>query len=239
MKTEILMTILLIVLAFTPFSWGDDIDGAVTAAVEQEVKENVLIRSDGETLTISVEEEGEQLNLEVDLNDGLGGAVAQQVIAHLKESGFVDGDSFEITEEDIDALDEQELNVDISSGHSDGPEVLIPIIAILSVFGAPVLIVYLVVRSSTRRREMFHETVCKLAESGKDLPEGLIERLEGGEGGNAQQKAAKLIALGVALSISLFFLDSIETASLGLIPLFIGVAQLWVWYTQQSASSKS
>ena len=62
------------------------------------------------------------------------------------------------------------------SGGDDIPEVAIPIIAIvfMSIFGAPVLIVAVIMYFGFSRNRMMHRTVRMLAEKGQPIPPALL-----------------------------------------------------------------
>jgi hypothetical protein len=114
-------------------------------------------------------------------------------------------------------------------GHSGFLGPLLPIISVLTVFGAPVAVVALFVFLRHRRNRMLHETLRAMVEKGVPIPPELIAR-----GGMAPAVIGEvrpgyrdlrwglvLVALGGGLFI--------VAGKFAFIPLFIGVALIAVW----------
>ncbi len=116
---------------------------------------------------------------------------------------------------------------------------LLPIFALLMVFGMPVAIVALFVALRHRRNRMLHETLRAMVEKGVPIPP---ELLSGGgaalasvsnsapQGHRDLRWGLVLIALGAGLYVLV--------GKVGLIPLFIGVALLVVWLIGLMANKK-
>lgn len=113
----------------------------------------------------------------------------------------------------------------------DSPlEQVVPIVALLVIFGGPVLIVAIVSRNNRRKREMVHQTIDRITSQGKDVPVELLDALDKGSNGkSALARGTVNVALGIGLGGFFFANAGIGAASIGLIPLSIGLAQLLVW----------
>lgn len=109
-------------------------------------------------------------------------------------------------------------------------ESLAGVLAILLIFGGPVLIVAIVSYNNRRKRQMVHETIDRVIAQGKDVPVELLDALDKPRNGKtALARGSVNIAIGVALGAMLFALAGPDVATIGLIPLCIGLAQLLVW----------
>lgn len=109
-------------------------------------------------------------------------------------------------------------------------ENLAPVLSILLIFGGPVLIVAIVSYNNRRKRQMVHETIDRVIAQGKDVPVELLDALDKPRNGKtALARGSVNIAIGVALGAMLFALAGPDVATIGLIPLCIGLAQLLVW----------
>lgn len=109
-------------------------------------------------------------------------------------------------------------------------EQLVPIVALLVIFGGPVLIVAIVSRNNRRKREMVHQTIDRMIAQGKDVPVELLDALDkGGNGKSGLARGTVNVALGLGIGGMFLANAGVGAASIGLIPLAIGLAQLLVW----------
>lgn len=109
-------------------------------------------------------------------------------------------------------------------------EQIVPIVALLVIFGVPVLIVALVSRNNRRKREMVHQTIDRIIEQGKDVPVELLDALDKGSNGKSGLARGTVnVALGLGIGGMFLANAGVGAASIGLIPLAIGLAQLLVW----------
>lgn len=102
---------------------------------------------------------------------------------------------------------------------------LVAILAIVTGFLLPLMLVALLLYYKHRRARMIHETVAKLAEKGLPVPPELLEPPRRGHAG--LRGGLVLVALGIALSF--FFAGWGPGWSIGLIPGLMGVALLVAW----------
>ena len=124
----------------------------------------------------------------------------------------------------------------VRSGESDDdiPALAIPLVGIIfmSIFGAPVLIVAVIMYFGFSKNRMMHKTVRMMVEKGQEVPPALLA-----PPAPAQRKRSDMrrgiVLLMVGLGIMLF-LGAVNdwsggAWSIGLIPLLIGVGYLLVW----------
>jgi len=219
---------------------------------------HVRISGDENSLQINVQEaEGEKLNITVDLDNSVPGVIAKRVVERLKERGVIAGDQWQLEGENLQQLEELQalealeelqslenlerdvhLSIDselIEKDDHTALKLMIPLFGILAVFGTPILIVYLIVRASTRRRELMHENINKLLEQGKDVPPELLQAFQRQTSPETDlYRGVRLSLIGVAVIISLSMLADFEVGSIGFIPLAIGLAQVITWKIQQN-----
>jgi hypothetical protein len=143
---------------------------------------------------------------------------------HKKHFGLTIGDH----DKDLDALDR------LGDKHSgDIPEFVIPIVAItlLTVFGAPVLIVGLILYFSFSRSRALHRTVRMMVEKGQPVPEALLNPPPAQRQRSDVRRGVVLTMIGIGVTVFLGAASEWEGGAwtLGLIPFLIGVGYLLVW----------
>ncbi len=141
-----------------------------------------------------------------------------------KHFGFTIGDH----DKDLDALDR------LDKGKSeDIPQLVVPIVAItlLTVFGAPVLIVGLIMYFSFSRSRAMHRTVRMMVEKGQPVPEALLNPPQAQRQRSDLRRGVVLAMIGIGLMAFFGAVNDWEGGSwtLGLIPFLIGVGYLLVW----------
>ena len=143
---------------------------------------------------------------------------------HKKHFGFTIDDH----DKDLDALDRLG---DEKSG--DLPEFVIPIVAItmLTVFGAPVLIVGLIMYFSFSRSRALQKTVRMMVEKGQPVPEALLNPPPALRQRSDVRRGVILTMIGIGLMVFFGAVNDWEGGSwtLGLIPFLIGAGYLLVW----------
>ncbi len=114
------------------------------------------------------------------------------------------------------------------SGFADNID-LVGLVAVLLIFGSPIVIVFIISQNRRRKREMVHGTIDKMIEMGQEVPVEMLDALDKGDGAKpTTHKAFVNIAIGLGAGIALMSLAGADVATLALIPLFIGLAQLLV-----------
>ena len=143
---------------------------------------------------------------------------------HKKHFGFTIDDH----DKDLDALDRLG-----EKNSGDIPEFVIPIVAItlLTVFGAPVLIVGLILYFSFSRSRALHRTVRMMVEKGQPVPEALLNPPPAQRQRSDVRRGVVLTMIGIGVTVFLGAASEWEGGAwtLGLIPFLIGVGYLLVW----------
>ncbi|WP_308367072.1 MULTISPECIES: DUF6249 domain-containing protein [unclassified Microbulbifer] len=205
-----------------------------------EEKEVRILREDDGTLVIKTRDgQGKRTDVQLDLGEEFGGELTRRIYKQLEEKGILDEKGLVVEE----AMDSVPKNISIGiPGDFDRPRghrddfpfdgdiaVLIPIIAILAVFGTPILIVWLVTRNSYRKKQLLMDNINRMVAEGRDIPPELLDAMEGESPRNMKDRGFTLIAVGLAIFIWLSISSGVEVGSLGLIPLFIGLARFVNW----------
>jgi hypothetical protein len=115
----------------------------------------------------------------------------------------------------------------------DIPAMVIPLVGIvfLTIFGAPVLIVGLILYFSFSRQRALHRTVRMMVEKGQPVPEALLNPPPAQRQRSDVRRGVILTMIGVGLMVFLAAANDWEGGAwtLGLIPFLIGVGYLLVW----------
>lgn len=112
-------------------------------------------------------------------------------------------------------------------------EAAVPLMAIIMVFGMPIVIVLAVLRYRANRQKSINEMVLKLADKGQPIPPELF--LEPGRRRKSDVSSGlSLVGAGVGLMGFFWFADAEEAMGIGFIPLMIGVGQLIAWKIEQN-----
>jgi hypothetical protein len=140
---------------------------------------------------------------------------------HKKHFGFTIDDH----DTDLDRLSHEKSK--------DIPALVVPIVAItlLTVFGAPVLIVGLIMYFSFSRQRALHRTVRMMVEKGQPVPAALLNPPPAQRQRSDLRRGVILTMIGVGLMVFFGAANDWEGGSwtLGLIPFLIGAGYLLVW----------
>jgi hypothetical protein len=133
----------------------------------------------------------------------------------------------------IDGNDGEESG-HVSHSGDDIPEMVVPIVAIamFSIFGAPVLIVGLIMYFGFSRNRMMHKTIRMMVEKGQEVPAALLAAPPPAVRQRSDMRRGVILVM-VGLGIMVFFAAVNEWEggawALGLIPFLIGAGYLLVW----------
>src|SRR4029078_2028951 len=137
-------------------------------------------------------------------------------------------------ETDLDRLDH-------GKSPDDLPGMVIPIVGIvfLTIFGAPVLIVALILYFSFSRQRALHRTVRMMVEKGQPVPEALLNPPPAQRQRSDVRRGVVVTMSGVGVTVFLGAASEWEGGAwtLGLIPLLIGVGYLLVWKLEAKKDS--
>jgi uncharacterized protein DUF6249 len=141
-----------------------------------------------------------------------------------KHFGFTIGDH----DRDLDKLDRLD-----HAKSDDVPAIVVPIVAItlLTVFGAPVLIVGLILYFSFSRSRALHRTVRMMVEKGQPVPAALLNPPPALRQRSDLRRGVVLTMIGLGLMVFFGAVNDWEGGAwtLGLIPFLIGAGYLLVW----------
>ncbi|WP_240914209.1 DUF6249 domain-containing protein [Microbulbifer sp. SH-1] len=243
-----------------PVPPAPEVAPAPEAKVSKQVR--ILRQEDGSLRIHARDENGESANVEINLGEEFGGAVTRRIYEKLEEKGILDekglvvDEALESVPRNIEIGIKAEMEQaerareraerareraerDMHHGHDieqyrpRDMEWLIGIFAILGFFGMPILIVWLVTRNSYRKKQLVMENINRLVSEGRDIPPELLDAMEGEGRRNTKDRGFTLIAVGAAIFIWLTATAGLGVGSLGLIPLFIGIARYINWKLDQ------
>lgn len=111
-------------------------------------------------------------------------------------------------------------------------QALVAIVSIVLIFGGPIIAIYLYLSFSNKNKAKKMETLVKVVEHGAEVDPELLKMLDEPSGPTIDlRKGLVWLALGIPLTIALFFAnggEEWEVGLFGLIPVFIGIAYLIV-----------
>lgn len=127
-----------------------------------------------------------------------------------------------------------------SSAHSDNdiPASVVPIVAVvfLSIFGAPVLIVAVIMYFGFSKNRMMHRTVRMMVEKGQEVPAALLAPPPPAQRQRSDMRRGVVLVM-VGFGLMLFFaaVNDWEGGAwaLGIIPFLIGLGYLLVWKLEE------
>ena len=129
--------------------------------------------------------------------------------------------------------DHDEGDLDLGKSHEDIPAMVIPLVGIvfLTIFGAPVLIVGLILYFSFSKSRALHRTVRMMVEKGQPVPESLLNPPPAQRQRSDVRRGVVLAMIGIGVMAFLGAASDWEGGAwtLGLIPFLIGVGYLLVW----------
>jgi hypothetical protein len=129
--------------------------------------------------------------------------------------------------------DHDDGDLDLGKSHEDIPAMVIPLVGIvfLTIFGAPVLIVGLILYFSFSKSRALHRTVRMMVEKGQPVPAALLNPPPAQRQRSDLRRGVILTMIGVGLMVFLAAANDWEGGSwtLGLIPFLIGAGYLLVW----------
>lgn len=111
----------------------------------------------------------------------------------------------------------------------DSLKLLIPLSGIFFGTMMPVAIVWLVLRFRAERNRLVYETAVRLADKGQPVPPELFANIN--QGISDLRRGIVLLMFGIALCIALYEFGSFWT--FGLIPSFMGIGYLIVWFLER------
>jgi len=192
-----------------------------------------------ETINQAADDSGSRLKLSIDTSDG--DERLDEAVDFVSKLNSELGDELKVELEGLSKEEKAELVKEFKDGfHFDSRDssipavgVLVPIVAIVSVFGLPVFLLIVLLTSGHRKRKQKMELVNLYMDNDKELPAHVIKAFD--EGGESSSLRSGLTLTGVGLGILAGFsiAGDMTPAGLGLIPMCIGLARLAYWYMEE------
>jgi hypothetical protein len=134
----------------------------------------------------------------------------------------------------IDGDHDEDINLKDLKGMEMGERLAVPIVAIvfMTIFGAPVLIVAVILYFGFSKSRMQHRTIRMLAEKGQPIPASLMAPpVPAVRQRSDMRRGVVLTMIGIGVMLFLGAVNDWEGGawSLGLIPFLIGAGYLIVW----------
>ena len=208
----------------------------IEPVIEVESESETRIENDGKRIVIDIKT-GDAKYAEEELRE------VMQTVSEI----FGERIGAELTSEldNLDADDRNELqrelrkvfhkgNFHISSDDSGGlggfPQFLIAMTAIILSLGLPVIILVLVLVYRNKKRKQKMELISNYLEAGQTVPEHVMAEFASDANNNSLFRGGVTFTIvGVAIAIFLGVAEGLEAATLGLIPIAIGVSRLISW----------
>jgi uncharacterized protein DUF6249 len=130
------------------------------------------------------------------------------------------------------------------SGTGDVPEAVIPLVAIIfmTIFGAPVLIVAVIMYFGFSRNRMMHRTIRMMVEKGQPVPPALLSPPPPAQRQRSDMRRGVVLVM-IGLGLMLFFgaVNNWEGGSwaIGIVPFLIGAGYLLVWKLEGGAKARA
>lgn len=114
----------------------------------------------------------------------------------------------------------------------------VAILTIAMVFGMPVVLVAAVLYASHRKRRLAREMAGEFLASGQPVPPEVWQGLAGDTSPRSHlRKGMVMLGAGIGVFLCFRLMGRVEAAYLGLIPLFIGIAQLLIWRLERNTDT--
>jgi len=131
-----------------------------------------------------------------------------------------------------------------SSSTGDVPEAVIPLVAIIfmTIFGAPVLIVAVIMYFGFSRNRMMHRTVRMMVEKGQPVPAALLTPPPPAQRQRSDmRRGVVLVMVGVGLMVFFAAVNDWQGGAwaIGIVPFLIGAGYLLVWKLEGGAKAKA
>ncbi len=129
---------------------------------------------------------------------------------------------------------DRETDADHGKSSEDIPAMVIPLVGIvfLTIFGAPVLIVAVIMYFGFSKNRMMHRTIRLMVEKGQPVPPALLAPPAPAQRQRSDmRRGVVLVMIGLGLMIFLAAANDWEGGawSIGIIPFLIGAGYLLVW----------
>ena len=167
------------------------------------------------------------------------GSVRAEVIAALQSGQRFKGDSPDLDQPTpvapFSAPVGRSIHEPLWSDTGDQELDWVPVVAIVMIFGAPVMIIWIICRYRLRRLAVKQQCLQQVLAENREIPESLFSAIAD----SSQQQfrsGVRLIAVGTGLLLFLSLLTGFDIGSIGFIPLCLGIAKLIIWKVEQTST---
>ncbi len=152
----------------------------------------------------------------------------------LPDDAFVPGITVQAPDSpEVDAV--SAASPDTTSNFGRAARWSIAVLAIVLIFGTPVMIVAMVLYAGHRKRRLARDMASQFLASGQPVPPEVWHDLARDSAPRDNlRNGMVMLALGLGVFLCFWLIGSMATAYLGLIPLFIGIALLLIWKLEQN-----
>lgn len=167
-------------------------------------------------------------------------AIREKVLSLVEK--ILDKVDQELKASDKETLIENLKDLEAMDSGLESPEeviggLLVGALAIVLIFGMPIMIVAAILYFSYRKRRLVHETINSYVASGKEIPPEVFKSFQEQSSPTSNlHKGLVMCGVGLGIIVTFAVIGAIPAAAFGAIPLFIGLAQLLIWKLEKNGS---
>jgi len=125
-------------------------------------------------------------------------------------------------------------NINLDLDENGAGELILGGLAIVLIFGTPIMLVAAFLYAGHRKRRLASNMAGQFLANGQPVPPEVWRGLAGDPTPRSNlHKGMIMLGLGLGIFLCFWLIGSPEAAYLGLIPLFIGIAQLLIWKLEE------
>ena len=212
---------------------------------QQVVETDSAVEVDAQEVETKIEKDGKRIVIDINTNEaGDAEDEIRDVIESVHEifgeelgrelanelEGLDEDDRKELKHKLKKVFGENTIHIGDGEGGIGFSEFLIAMTAIVFTLGLPVIILVLVLVFSNRKRKQKMQLISSYLEADQPVPAHVMAEFGSDTGTNSTFRSGLTLTLvGLAIAIFLGVVEDWETATLGLIPIAIGVARLVSW----------
>jgi len=226
------LSVLILLVGFAGTSWA-----ATDADVSADVDDATQLQS-GVEIEVDVDSAASPYADRQQLRQRIRAKVLSAVTEAIEDDSDLSDEDREEVAQALEALSGiSDLEIDFDDDVGVGASV-VAIIAIVMVFGMPIMIVAVVLYAGQRKRRVASDMASQFLASGQPVPPEVWQGLAGDASPRSNlHKGMMMMGVGVGVFLTFWLMDAEKAAYLALIPLFIGIAQLLIWKLEKSKAS--
>ena len=214
------LPVLMLITGFTTTSWADsEVD------VPDDPGDTAQLHFDAETdIDTAASPYGDRRHL----GRRIRSEVLDAVVQAIEDNPDISDEDKRITTRALrDRSRFRGLNID---GGLNAKTTLIATLSILLIFGTPIMLVAAILYAGHRKRRLASDTASQFLANGQTVPPEVWQGLAGDASPRSNlHKGMIMLGAGLGIFLCFWLIGSMKAAYLGLIPLFIGIAQLLIW----------